>query len=66
MTQGGKVAANFTIASSVIRLRITTGPATSMPARLQLFLPRSIPNTAMDVFVISPLLSFRHHDSAGA
>ena len=31
---------------SGIRLRITTEPAASMPARLQLFLPRSIPSSS--------------------
>ncbi|VWX54389.1 hypothetical protein NOVOSPHI9U_600004 [Novosphingobium sp. 9U] len=42
MTQADKVVANATIASRVIRLRITTVPAASMAAKLQLFLPRSI------------------------
>ena len=56
MTHAGKVDANVTIASRVIRLRITTAPAASMPAKLQLFLPRSIPSTAIGVFVIGPLL----------
>jgi hypothetical protein len=42
MKHVGKLAANVTIASRVIRLSITTEPAASMPARLQLFLPRLV------------------------
>src|SRR5215472_8775779 len=53
MTQRGIPAASLITPSLRSRRRRTTRPAASSPTTLQLFLPRSIPNTAI---CISPLL----------
>jgi hypothetical protein len=57
--QAGSLLANATKLSRVILRRSTTAPCISSPATLQLFLPRSIPSTAIGVLVIHPLLRFQ-------
>ncbi|KQQ30772.1 hypothetical protein ASF58_24460 [Methylobacterium sp. Leaf125] len=55
MLQVGRLAAKAVTASRVMRRRSTTAPFPSNPAKLQVFLPRSIPSTAMGVLIIGPL-----------
>jgi transposase len=57
--QAGNLLANVTNPSRVILRRRMTAPVASSPATLQLFLPRSIPSTAIGVLTIGPLLCFR-------
>jgi len=47
MTQAGKSFANATMLSGRMRRRLTTAPLPSSAAKLQLFLPRSTPMTAI-------------------
>src|ERR1700759_5425396 len=52
----GKSLANATMVSGRMRRRLTTAPLPSSAARLQLFLPRSIPMTAiLAVAILVPL-----------
>jgi hypothetical protein len=50
--QVGSLAFRPTIVSRRARRRSTTAPVASRPTRLQLFLPRSIPSTATELFAI--------------
>jgi hypothetical protein len=54
--QVGSLAMKAIKSSRVIRRRRTTAPAVSAPARLQLFLPRSIPRTAIGVLEMTTLV----------
>src|SRR3954469_24615310 len=55
-TQAGSLAANANTVSRRIRRFITTLPAASSPTTLQLFLPRSMPRTAICMDPLLPLL----------
>src|SRR5437763_16745683 len=55
MMHAGRPDASLTTASRCIRRRSTTRPEPSSPTTLQLFLPRSIPRTAISMSASFPL-----------
>src|SRR3954468_9818348 len=55
MTHGGSPDASLATLSRCIRRRSTTRPEPSSPTTLQLFLPRSIPRTAISMPASFPL-----------
>src|SRR6202047_5642578 len=52
MMQGGKALVRPTTLAGRMRRRLTTAPRPSSPTRLQLFLPRSIPRTAICIWFL--------------
>jgi hypothetical protein len=64
--QAGSLLANATRVSRVIFRRSTIAPFISSPATLQLFLPKSIPSTAIGVLAVYPLLHFRTQPASEA
>src|SRR3984893_16467898 len=68
-SQGGKALVRPTTLAGRMRRRLTTAPRPSSPTRLQLFLPRSIPRTAICIWFLpsfkSPATITRLAEGAG-